>query len=104
MTFESSLELKAIASAPRLAILSWLRDPFEHFPPGTQIHGDLLTDGVCALLICRKLGLAQPTTARHLRILVDAGLLVPKRIKKWTYYRRDEAMIEGLKRAIDLHL
>jgi|CXWL01.1.fsa_nt_gi ArsR family transcriptional regulator len=88
-------QLKAIANAQRLLILDWLKNPTRHFRP--QVDGDLVEDGVCALLIGEKLGLAQPTTAQHLKLLVDAGLLAPKRIKKWTFYRRDEARIEALK-------
>ncbi len=88
-------QLKAIANAQRLLILDWLKDPARHFRP--QVDGDFVEDGVCALLIGEKLGLAQPTTAQHLKLLVDAGLLIPKRIKKWTFYRRDETRIEALK-------
>jgi len=91
-------QLKAIANAQRLLILDWLKEPTRHFRP--QVDGDLVEDGVCALLIGEKLGLAQPTTAQHLKLLVDAGLLIPKRIKKWTFYRRDEARIAALKAAV----
>lgn len=91
-------QLKAIANPNRLAILGWLKDPTRHFRP--QIDGDLIEDGVCALLIGEKLGLAQPTTAQHLKLLVDARLLVPKKIRKWTFYRRDEERIFALKSAI----
>lgn len=91
-------QLKAIANAQRLLILDWLKEPTRHFRP--QVDGDLVEDGVCALLIGEKLGLAQPTTAQHLKLLVDTGLLIPKRIKKWTFYRRDEARIAALKAAV----
>lgn len=91
-------QLKAIANAQRLMILDWLKAPAAHFRP--QVDGDLLEDGVCALLIGEKLGLAQPTTAQHLKLLVDAGLLIPKRIKKWTFYRRNEPQIAMLKAAV----
>jgi ArsR family transcriptional regulator len=91
-------QLKAIANAQRLLILDWLKNPTHHFRP--QVDGDLVEDGVCALLIGEKLGLAQPTTAQHLKLLVDAGLLAPRRIKKWTFYRRDEARIAALKAAV----
>ena len=59
-----------------------------------------MKDGVCAILIEEKLGLAQPTTAQHLKALVDAGFLIPKRIKKWTFYKRDEAAIEKFLREL----
>ena len=91
MTGEREKRLKALANGHRLQILEWLKAPTRNFRP--QVDGDLETDGVCAILIEEKLGLAQPTTAQHLKVLVDAGFLVPKRIKKWTFYRRDEKAI-----------
>jgi ArsR family transcriptional regulator len=90
--------LKALANERRLQVLEWLRNPRAHFRP--QVDGDLVKDGVCAVFIEEKLGLAQPTTAQHLKALVEAGFLVPKRIKKWTFYRRDEKAIAALKREI----
>jgi ArsR family transcriptional regulator len=83
--------LKALASGHRLQILALLKDPRKNFPP--QVDGDLVRDGVCAVFIEEKLGLAQPTTAQHLKALVEAGFLIPKRIKKWTFYKRDEKAI-----------
>ena len=32
-----------------------------------------------------------------MRVLVQAELVVPKRIKQWTFYRRDEARIRAVK-------
>jgi len=84
-------KLKALANGHRLQILALLKAPVKNFPP--QVDGDLVKDGVCAVFIEEKLGLAQPTTAQHLKSLVDAGFLIPRRIKKWTFYRRDEAAI-----------
>lgn len=95
-------QLKAIANPQRRQILEWLRDPRAHFAP--QVDGDLVDDGVCAVRIEEKLGLAQPTTAQHLRVLVDAGLLAPKRIRQWTFYRRDEAGLADLRNAIQSRL
>jgi ArsR family transcriptional regulator len=88
--------VKALASERRLQILGWLKQPREHFPP--QIDGDLVRDGVCGVYIAEKLGVSAPTASEHLRILVHAGLLRPKRIKQWTFYRRDEKRIAELKR------
>jgi ArsR family transcriptional regulator len=92
MKADREQRLKALANGHRLQILKWLKAPRKNFPP--QVDGDLVKDGVCAIFIEEKLGLAQPTTAQHLKALVDAGFLVPKRIKKWTFYKRDEAAIE----------
>ena len=90
--------LRAIANERRLQILDWLRSPTEHFPP--QVDGDLLKDGVCGVLIAQKLGVSQPTVSEHLKILAEAGLVRGKRIKQWTFYRRDEPRIRELKRRI----
>lgn len=90
--------LRALASERRLAILDWLRDPRAHFRP--QVDGDLVRDGVCGLLIAEKLGVSQPTASEHLKILVQAGLLRGKRIKQWTFYRRDERAITTLKKTL----
>ena len=98
MTDPLDRKLKAIANPQRRQVLDWLKDPVAHFAP--QVDGDLVEDGVCAVRIEEKLGLAQPTTAQHLRVLVDAGLLRPKRIKQWTFYRRDEAGIAALRQAL----
>lgn len=95
-------EMRALANEHRLQILDWLRDPRAHFSP--QVDGDLVTDGVCGVLIAEKLGLSQPTVSEHLRILVLAGLIRPKRIKQWTFYRRDEAQIRALKRSFAAEL
>jgi ArsR family transcriptional regulator len=91
-------QLKAIANPQRRQILEWLRDPRAHFAP--QVDGDLVEDGVCAVRIEEKIGLAQPTTAQHLRVLVDAGLLAPKRIRQWTFYRRNECGLDDLRKAL----
>jgi DNA-binding transcriptional ArsR family regulator len=90
--------LRALASERRLLILSWLRDPEAHFPP--QRDGDLIRDGVCGLLIARKLRVSQPTVSSHLKVLAQAGLIRAKRIKQWTFYKRDEARIRAIKRTI----
>ena len=90
--------LRAIASERRLQILEWLRSPTEHFSP--QVDGDLVRDGVCGVLIAKKLGVSHPTVSEHLKILTEAGLVRGKRIKKWTFYRRDEPRIRELKSRI----
>jgi DNA-binding transcriptional ArsR family regulator len=87
--------LRAIASERRLRILEWLRSPTEHFPP--QVDGDLIKDGVCGVLIARKLAVSHPTVSEHLRILSQAGLVRGQRIKQWTFYKREEKAIRLLK-------
>jgi ArsR family transcriptional regulator len=89
--------LKALANDRRLEILNWLRAPREHFPP--QVDGDLVRDGVCSLFIAQKLGVSAPTASEHLKVLTQAGVLRAKRVKQWTFYRRDEKRIAEIKRA-----
>lgn len=88
--------LRALANDRRLQILEWLKDPVAHFPP--QVDGDLVADGVCGALIAEKLGVSPPTASEHLKLLTQAGFLCAKRIKQWTFYRRDERRIAAFKR------
>jgi DNA-binding transcriptional ArsR family regulator len=92
--------LKALANERRLLILHWLKDPPAHFPP--QKDGDLLQDGVCGVFIAEKMKITQPTLSEHMRILTQAGLVRGKRIKQWTFYRRDEDAIRAAKAQIDM--
>lgn len=96
MTIDAGL--RALANDRRLQILEWMKDPRAHFRP--QVDGDLVRDGVCGLLIAEKLKVSQPTASEHLKVLARAGLIRSKRIKQWTFYRRDEARIRELKRTI----
>ncbi len=47
-----------------------------------------------------RLGVTAPTLSEHMRLLVQAGLVTPKRIKQWTFYRRNEAVIAQATRRI----
>jgi DNA-binding transcriptional ArsR family regulator len=94
--------IKALANGRRLTILDWLKDPRVHFPP--QVDGDLVKDGVCALLLAEKLGITQATLSEHMRVLVQAELVRAKRIKQWTFYRRDEDRIRAIKADIVANL
>src|SRR3954454_5690184 len=90
--------LKAIGNDRRLQILGWLKEPRAHFRE--QVDGDLVDDGVCGLLIAEKLGISQPTLSEHMKLLVRAGLVRPKRIKQWIFYRRDEERIATIKKEL----
>ena len=93
-----AMALRALANERRLLILNWLRDPKKHFR--AQVDGDLIDDGVCGNLIAEKLGISAPTLSEHMRVLTAAKLVQSKRIKQWTMYKRDEAEIAAVKRAI----
>jgi len=88
----------ALANDRRLSILNWLKKPRAHFPP--QVDGDLVKDGVCSLFIANKLGVTQASAHEHLKILAGLGLIKAKRIKKWTFYRRDEKRIAEARRVL----
>ena len=86
---------KALENERRLQVLAWLKDPRRHFRP--QADGDLVEDGVCGQLLAEKLKISQATLSEHMRVLVQAGLVRPKRIKQWTFYRRDDQRISAIK-------
>ena len=90
--------IRALASEPRLQILEWLKNPRANFR--RQTVGSRVKDGVCGVLIAEKLGVTQPTASVHLRVLTHAGLIRPKRMKQWTLYKRDEAQIRKIRKAI----
>lgn len=95
---KAELILRALANDRRLQILEWLKHPRRHFRP--QVDGDLVEDGVCGVLIAQKLGVSQPTASEHMKILLHAGLVRAKRVKQWTFYKRDESRIEKWKQMI----
>lgn len=86
---------RALGNERRLRILEWLKDPRAHFPE--QVDGDLVEDGVCAVFLADKLQISQPALSEHMRVLVEAGLVSARRIKQWTFYRRNP---EGLAAAL----
>ena len=83
---------KALSNATRMHIINWLKTPEKHFPP----HPDLghFNDGVCGQFIQDKTNLSQPTISSYLATLQQAGLLVPTRHGKWTYFKRNEEVIK----------
>jgi len=97
MAIQKNIErlLKALASDKRLLVLDSLKNPVAHFPP--QVDGDLIEDGVCSNWLAEKMGVAQPTATRHLKLLAEAGLIVPTRKKGWVFYKRNEAAITAVK-------
>jgi DNA-binding transcriptional ArsR family regulator len=89
---------RALANERRLQILDWLKDPRAHFRP--QQDGDLVEDGVCGLFLAEKLAISQPTLSEHMRVLVQAGLVRSKRIRQWTFYKRDDKGIRAARNVV----
>jgi len=84
-------QLKALNNSTRLKILEWLKKPEENFPPHES--GLSFEVGVCVAYIQEKAGISQSTTSQYMSILHQAGFVIPTRIGKWTYYKRDEEAI-----------
>jgi DNA-binding transcriptional ArsR family regulator len=84
-------QLKALNNPTRLKILEWLKNPEDHFPP--HASGLSFDNGVCVAYIQEKAGISQSATSQFMSILHQAGFVIPTRIGKWTYYKRDEESI-----------
>ncbi|MGC9500145.1 ArsR family transcriptional regulator [Streptomyces sp. WG7] len=83
----------------RLDVLEWLKDPAAHFPP--QHHADVVTHGVRVELVAAKLGVSRRVAETHLELLAGLGLLRATRIRRRTYYRRDEVRIAEVARMFE---
>jgi DNA-binding transcriptional ArsR family regulator len=91
MAMSAAQLMGVLGNERRVQVLGWLTDPVANFPP--QRDGDLVDDGVCLVFIADKLGITQPSASRHMELLASAGLVIPKPIGRWTFYRRNEAAI-----------
>jgi len=40
----------------------------------------------CACVLLSKMDITQPTLSHHMRILCDSGIVVPRKVGKWTHY------------------
>lgn len=93
---------KALSNPTRLEILRWLKSPEEHFPPHQEVEG--FEYGVCVAFIQAKAGLSQSATSQYMTLLCQAGLVIPTRVGKWTYYRRNEQTITAFADHVKKHL
>ncbi|KUO14455.1 helix-turn-helix domain-containing protein [Streptomyces dysideae] len=80
--------LRTGVSERRLDILEWLKDP-------------AVEDGVTAAAVAEKLGVSRQVAETDLGLLADIGLLRTKRIRRRTYYRRDEMRIAEVARMFE---
>ena len=85
--------LKMLANPTRRSILNWLGNPNEAFK-GYEHLFPFEEHGVCASLIQHKTGLSQPATSLCLKALQDAGFLKATKVGKWTYYKRNQEVVE----------
>ncbi|UII77903.1 winged helix-turn-helix domain-containing protein [Flagellimonas sp. HMM57] len=84
---------KVLSNKTRVNILKWLKNPEANFPPHQDI--DHFDDGVCVGFIQDKTGLSQSTISTYLNAMQNANLVIPTRHGKWTYYRRNENIIQA---------
>ncbi len=89
---------KVLSNKTRVNILKWLKKPAENFPPHQDI--DHFDDGVCVGYIQDKTGLSQSTISTYLNSMQNANLVIPTRHGKWTYYRRNEEVIQAYVKAL----
>lgn len=54
--------------------------------------------GMCASDIEQRLKIAEPTISHHLRILVNAGLVIKERVGQWIWFHRNEPELKALGR------
>ncbi|AZB44801.1 ArsR family transcriptional regulator [Bacillus sp. FJAT-42376] len=97
---------KALSNDTRLNILEWLREPEKHFQKA-QAHLPREVNkqgGVCVGDIQEKANLSQSTVSNYLSMLQKAGLLLSVRHGQWTYYRRNEELIQELSKYISKDL
>ena len=75
------LFFKALADPVRVRILEFLKRP--------DAECCSADDRVCACDLEGALRLAQPTVSHHMKLLVQAGLVVPEKSGRFVYYRVD---------------
>ncbi len=97
---------KALSNETRVNILKWLKEPEKNFPPqgGSLLEPVDLKGGVCVSNIIEKAKLSNSTVSNYLDILQRCGLLLSERHGKWTYYRRNEEVIQQLAQYIGKEL
>ncbi|MEC0231701.1 ArsR/SmtB family transcription factor [Paenibacillus alba] len=86
---------KALSNETRSQIMLWLKNPEAYFDEKPYLQQGLnIRIGVCVGDIQAKSGLAQSVISSYLLSMQKAGLLESERIGKWTYYRRNEKIIQ----------
>ncbi|MFD0764465.1 ArsR/SmtB family transcription factor [Mucilaginibacter lutimaris] len=87
--------IKSLSNQTRLEILTWLKDPFAHFP-AEELSDYKPTLGVCVSDIAKKAEMSIPTVSVYLKNMASADILVATRKDQWTYYKRNEEAIQEL--------
>jgi DNA-binding transcriptional ArsR family regulator len=91
--------IKSLANETRLNILEWLKDPYAHFPE-EELSEETPELGVCVSDIAKKAGMSVPTVSDYLKTMSVADVLIATRRGQWTYYKRNEQLINDLAKHI----
>ena len=83
---------KALANPLRRQILQWIKHPEQYFD--AEQCADGFRQGVCAGQIERLGKVAQSTMSNHLSVLQNAGLISAQKYGQWSYFSRNEALIQ----------
>jgi len=87
--------IKSLSNETRLNILKWLKDPFAHFPE-EELNEETSKLGVCVSDIAKKAGMSIPTVSDYLKTMSVANVLIATRRGQWTYYKRNEQLLQEL--------
>lgn len=88
---DTDLIFKALANPIRRQILQWLKAPAQYL--SVEECGGF-EHGVCAGHIERLGEVSQSTMSNHLSVLQQAGLIQVKKHGQWSYFSRNEALIQ----------
>jgi DNA-binding transcriptional ArsR family regulator len=91
--------IKALAHPVRREILQWLKEPEKHF--ADQDHP--LELGVCAGKF-ERCGLSQSSVSVHLATLQRAGLVTSRKVGQWSFFKRNEEVIQAFLKDLDAQL
>lgn len=85
------LIFKALANPIRRQILEWLKQPEKYL--SSEECGDFKR-GVCAGQIENLGKVSQSTMSNHLSVLQQAGLIKAEKYGQWSYFSRNEELIQ----------
>ncbi|WP_043309637.1 helix-turn-helix transcriptional regulator [Pseudomonas sp. ML96] len=91
--------IKALAHPVRREILQWLKEPEKHF--ADQDHP--LELGVCAGKF-ERCGLSQSSVSAHLATLQRAGLVTTRKVGQWSFFKRNDEVIQAFLQHLDNQL
>lgn len=91
MSMDIDLIFKALANPIRRQILEWLKEPERYLSIEECGHFER---GVCAGQIERLGNVSQSTMSNHLSVLQQAKLIQAQKHGQWSYFSRNEVLIQ----------